>query len=742
MPRSHRFLVPTLALCAGLAVAEETTPPVTPAPAPTPTVTPAPPTPTTQETLTVTSEQTRVLPHAPTSGTANKGEIPLLENTRRVDVVTKDVWNDLGANNATELWHLIPNAVAGERGVVTVRGFELGQGPQSGGQLFDGVRASPYNLIPANLYNIERMEVIKGPAGVMYGQGQPGGMVNYVLEKPERVQRTSVGMNFDSYGERIGTIDTTGTLAQTSTGDFLYRVNLSVEDSETYRRYETFRNISVAPAITWLPTETTTITLLTEFIDDKRTGGRGYGIPIIQGDFYALPRDYTISNPDDYRHVRGMDAQLQIGQVFSEELRLDATLFGARSDYENKYHEGMRNAAEDLAANPIYRRQFREQYSDTRTLGYDVHATWEHRQPLSHRVLVGSDLTRLEDPQFPAITGYTTNPYDAATNPDGAQPIDLDDPYGTTPGTAGYDVDAASDAHATVLNWAFYGDYRIGWQDRIFLDVGVRYDHFQEKTDTTNLLTSAVTYTDAEDHDISFNGGLVWRFVEQASVYYGYSEGFRPQGWTSVNNVNGPFPPLEWGQHELGVQAETPDKMLAFTACVFRIDREHDLVPDPNGPSGASIDVGTTRSEGVEVTLRGVFPTGTSIIGAYGFTDAFVYETTQANLEGNKLGGVPRHTGSLTLGQNLPTMPVRLTAGWRYVGTRPTHTDTANALYLEMPMYQIIDVGIQYMQPQWTARFGVGNVLDEDGVTVYRPPGHSANHTDPRTYSLSLNAWF
>lgn len=741
MSRSRRFLVPTLALCAGLAVAEDTTPAPTPVtPATTPASQPTMPTPT-QETLTVTGEQARVLPHAATSGTANKGEIPYLENTRRVDVVTRDTWNDLGASNATDLWHLVPNAVAGERGVVTVRGFELGQGPQAGGQLFDGVRSSVYNLIPANLYNVERMEVIKGPAGVMYGQGQPGGMVNYVLEKPERTQRVSVGLNGDSYGERIGTIDATGTLAKTGAGDVLYRLNLSLEDSETFRRFETFRNISVAPALTWLPTETTTITLLTEFIDDERTGGRGYGIPIIQGDFYALPRDYTISNPDDRRHVRGMDAQLQIGQTFSEELRLDATLFGARSDYENFYHEGQRNATEDGAANPSYRRQFREQYSDTRTLGYDVHVTWEQRTPLSHRLLVGSDLTRIRDPQFPAITGYTTNPYDAATNPDGALPVDLDDPYGIPAGTSGYGVDSASDAHATVLNYGFYGDYRIGWQDRIFVDVGVRYDDFHEETDTTNLLTSAVTTTDQQDDDLSFNAGLVWRFVEQASLSYGYSEGFRPQGWTSVNNANGPFPPLEWGQHEIGLQAETPDKMLAAGVCVFRIEREHDLVPDPN-INGASIDVGTTRSEGIEFTVRGVFPTGTSILGVYGYTDAYVHDTTQANLQDKNLGGVPKHTGSITLGQNLPNLPVRLTAGWRYVGTRPSHTDTANALYLELPMYQIIDVGIQYMQPMWSVRLGIANVLDEDGITVYRPPAHAANHTDPRTYSLSMSAWF
>lgn len=717
----------------------------TPAPVPAP----APATPVEQgEKLVVEGE--RESPYLPAARvTSGKTDVPLLEDTRRVDTITEQQMWDLGATRSNELWRLVPNAIEGERGTVVVRGFDLGQGPAAGAQLFDGVRTSAYNLVPVNLANVERVEMLKGPSGVMYGQGQPGGMVNYVLKKPQETRSISVSTALNSFGKRQIGIDATGALSRLGEGTLSFRVTGTAEHSKTFRTHETIDNASIAPSLAWRADNGISVTLLTEVFEDTRTGGRGYGTPVRQGNPFAMPRDYGVTDPDDYRDLNGADAQLQTHVPMGESLAFDMTLFAMRSLYENAYHEGQRNAAEDAADTPIYRRQYRVQSSDTKAWGYDAHLAWEQSKgAFANRSLIGTDLTIMRDPQFPAIDGQTTNPQ-SPTNPDGALPVDLDHP-GSRPGdVSGYGIDADAVTTARVRNIGVYLQHRIGLMEQVFIDGGVRFDRFREETDTLNRLTGARTLTDADDHDLSFNGGTTWKFTEVSSIYYCYSEGFRPQGWTSVNNPNGPFPPLTWDQNEVGLQAETPDKDLAGTFTVFQINRDHELIPDtsPGAPSGASVDAGKTRSRGLETSLTGTLGTRTSLTLVGGLTDAYVRDSSVAaigggTITGAKLAGVPRYTAGALMAQEVPDTRLRLSLSWNYVGTRGSRTDTNDPLSFTLPAYQVLGAGVSYLADTWRVRLGVDNLLDDDYVTVYRSPAHAVNRGDPRTLTLNASATF
>jgi iron complex outermembrane receptor protein len=747
MPR-RLLLTPTLLLLAlTLPAAEAEQNPKQTTPEPTPTTGPS-----TQEAtpLTVTGErETGTYPGSAT--TANKGSVPTLESPRRVDSITRELIRELDATTATELWKLVPNAVESERGTVIVRGFTLDQRPAAGAQLFDGMRTSVYNLVPVNLYNIERVEILKGPDGVLYGQGQPGGLVNYVLKKPQRADSNEFSLHLDSYGKKQFQIDSTGTLAETSAGDFLFRVDAVGEQTETFRNFEEYKNFRVAPAVSWLPTESTTITVLSELFKDRRTGGRGYGTPVRQGDPFAMPRNYTIADPNDFRETYGGDVQLQVNQRLAEHTALDLTLYSSRVHYWNQYHEGQRNAAEDAADNPVYRRQYRDQTSDTSTAGYDAHLTWERPDhDLSHRLLVGTDLTRIKDPQFPAIEASITNPV-SGTNTDGAASLNLDNPYTLPTGTGSYGVDSAEEAHGNYLEAGLYTNYRLGFADRLFFDLGARYDDFQQEASSTNTLTGATNYrVESRDHHVNGDVGVVYKFLPVASVYYGYSSGLAAQGYTTISNVNGPFDPLEWSQHEVGLSTETRDKTLGASLCAFSITRVHDLVPDtsPGAPSGASIDVGETRSNGVEATVRGRIANNTLVSGSYGYTHAYVRESTVTStfsgtgVAGESLAGVPSNNGNVTVAHTLPMKTVRLFASWTYVGTRPARLDPADPLSFDLPYYWTLDLAATYIQPTWQARLGVNNVFDRDYVVLYRATGHQVNRGDPQTFTGSFTTWF
>jgi len=695
----------------------------------------------------VEGEVDTTTPHAPSSVTGSKAPVPFLQNPRHVDTIDQQAIRDQGATEAPELWRYVPNAIVGERGVVRIRGFAIGQSAASGGQLFDGVRSSVYNLIGTNLYNVERVEVLKGPAGVMYGQGQPGGLVNYVLKKPREEQFDELRLNWDSWGQQRLAIDSTGPLTEAK--DWLYRVNVSTEESETFRQKETQSSLYVAPALTWRPSGDLRVSLLLEAFKDRRTGGRGYGTPVIQGDVFAMPRDYSISDVDDYREVTGMDAQLQIEANVADGATLTTTLFGGRSYYENMYHEGQRSAAEDAAGDLSYRRQFRNQRSDTRQWGYDMHLLWERQgRELGHRVLIGTDYTGIRDPQFPAIDAYITNPT-TASNTDGANPVDLGAPYAGQASRAGYGVDSSQVTTGERSNFGVYGDYRLAIRESLFASVGGRYDAFEEDTTTNNRITDSVSST-SDDHDrLSISASLLWQFSETASTYYAFNQGFRAQGWTTVNNANGPFDPLTWDQHEIGASYENEQRTFGANLALFQITRNHELVPDTSvgAPSGASVDVGKTRSEGVEATINGRLSDDTTVTAVYGYNDAYVYQTSRLNrdgtasLKGARLASVPHNTASLTVAHQLRP-DLRLWASGRFVGSQKARLDGTDPLNVKLPQYYTIDVGATYVRDDWEVRVGIDNLLDEDYVTLYRSPGHAVNRGEPRTLSVMFTARF
>ena len=686
------------------------------------------------------------------SSTTFKGEVSTLSSSRRVDTVTRDLMDDLDATVATELWRVIPSTFESERGAVVVRGFTLDQRPAAGAQLFDGVASSVYNLVPVNFYNIERIEVLKGPAGVMYGQGQPGGLINYVLKKPKDIQANEFSVHTDSNGKQQFTLDSTGPIADTSKGKFLYRVNATGEESETFRRDETFSQFRVSPAVSWIPNENTTVTLLGEWFEDHRTGGRGYGTPVRQGDPFAMPRDYSINDPDDFRKTEGGFLQLEADHKFSEQLKLHAITFASRTKYHNKYHEGRRSAADDASDTSTYNRQYRDQKSDTKTFGIDAHITWEKEsQDISHRLLVGADYLYIKDPQFPAIDAYITNPYDAATNPDGAAPIDLDDLYELPPGPAGYGIDSSQVGHGRYTQYGIYTSYRIDWQKEFFGNLGFRYGDFDAEATSFNRLTDTLDWDRSnDDQNYSVDLGLVWQFNEQMSTYYGYSTGERSQSVYSLGNNKAPFDPLEFVQHEVAFNGETLDQQLGGSVTLYQITRSNELGPDtsPSAMPGDQIEIGETRSQGLELTLRGNISDDTSISLTYAYTDAFINKsnTTSSHsgdsLKGEALQTVPENSGNITIGHNVSNSPIRLIASWTYVDDRKARLDSADPLQFNMPSYSLLDLGFAYKKDNWKVRFGVNNAFDKDYVIFYRPTGHQVNRGEPRTYTVSYTASF
>lgn len=671
----------------------------------------------------------------PTS--AAKGEaIPVLELGRRIDTVPRALMRDLGATQIDHVFRTVPNLVLTEEGSFNLRGFGAGRGAM----LFDGIHNSPYQVLGAFLVNVERIEVMKGPAGVLFGSGHAGGEINVILEEPLPSDRYEFAAYFSSLGQRRVEVDGTGPLVGEDT--LMYRFNVALEDSETFRANGRIDNAFFSGALTWNPHERVETTLQFMAFEDVRTGGRGYGYPILYGDPYFLPRETSINEPTDQRKNSVVWGTLTTTVELTDDWSTQLALFANDFTYSNRYHEGQRNS--DNVDDRLINRQWRDQSNPSAMLGYDLRIRGGFEAgPTESRILVGHDLRTFRNPLFPAIRARTANPANAE-RPDGAAPIDLLAPDYGAAAEETYTLTGDNETTADRINYGVYGTYRLTLLDDIHLMGGVRWDSYAEETRGENFLTGETSETQDDSTALAFQGGAVYEVLDDAlSIYATLSTGFREQSWFAQGNPNGPFDPFRFTQYEVGVQGRALDGRVLATATVFRIDRENELGPDPDpaAPPGANVAQGVTRSEGIEVTVQGRPADGWDITAQLGMLDARILESTGDNQD-DPIAQVPEITAGLWLGHQLDRIPLRLFGGFSHVGESPTHSDDSNPLATTIPAYTVFDVGGRFDVGGWSAQLNFFNVLDEHYFVHYRAPANSLTPGEPRGLRLILSATF
>lgn len=666
---------------------------------------------------------------------AGKAVVPILESERRVDAVPKALMRDTAATTVEELYRFIPNLVLTESGSANLRGFGSGRGAM----LIDNLGNSPYQVLTPFLVNVERVEVMKGPSGVLHGSGHAGGNINLILETPQAEFAHSFVAYFDSLGQRRVEVDTTGPVIDDT---LLYRVNLALEDSETFRANGKINNAFGSLGITWKPTQAFETTFQGMAAEDVRTGGRGYGYPIFDGKLDFFDRSMSINEASDQRRNAFLWATLTSTLHLGSDWDLQLAAFANDFDYSNRYHEGRRSAA-DVGAR-IMNRQWRDQFVKSAMIGYDLRFMGGFDLGSTHHdVFIGHDVRAFTNPLFPAIRARIANPR-SPDQPQGAAPIDLLAPVYTGAAEESYTLTGDNETTADRLNLGAYATWRGTFFDDLHTMAGARFDTYEEQTYSTDFLTDEQTDTDDDSQSISWQAGLVYALMSDAvSVYATYSGGYREQSWFAQGNPNGPFDPFVFNQLEVGAQAEVLDKKLIATLAVFRIDSENELTPDPdpNAPTGARVAEGVTRSQGVEATLVGrPFPRW-DITAQFGLTDAYTLESNLDN-EGDPLAQVAQFTGGAWIGHRLGRLPLRLFGGMSFVGDRPTHSDDTNPLASTMPAYAIFDVGGRFTQGGWSAQLNFNNLLDQTYFTHYRGPAHSVTPGAPRSMRLSISAHF
>lgn len=618
------------------------------------------------------------------SATGTKTDTPILEIPQTINVVTAEQVQTQGARNLTQALRYTPglnvggftdrNAIADE---ITSRGFAPTPLYLDGAYLpYAGSLGGAPQIDP---YTLERIEVLKGPSSVLYGQNQPGGIINMVSKRPTTEQRSQVKLGAGSYDRVNGAFDTSGPIDDQK--EFTYRVIGVGKKGGQQVDHTHSERMLLAPSLTWTPNDDTSLTLLAQIQRDDGLEDyqalpmigslkRGPNGERIDREFFSGDTKYNDYKRDQY--VFGYD----FTHNFTEDLKYRSTAryTDVRDDYKGFY---LRSFVTDDAGVTDYTRANRVKLNwKQHNTAYTVDNNLEYKfntGALEHTTLMGVDYRHFNR----KYDGY--NAYNVL-------PINLygeNNNYDTSSVTPQLDTKWDN----TIRQTGVYLQDQIKL-DKWILTIGGRQDWAE--VENKDLL--ARTVEEKRDHKFTSRVGLTYITDFGLAPYVSYSESFLPTLGTAAPERGGKgFEPTEGQQYEVGVKYQPFDQTL-ITASVFQIKQKNVLTGDTDYPQYQA-QTGEVRSRGVELEVKSTFD-NIDVMAAASYLDSFYTKDTWGNKDNRSEAQAPV---SALVWANYHFTQASLNgltfgAGARYTGRKPG--DAANSF--DVPSYVVYDTTVSY----------------------------------------------
>ncbi|VEA72114.1 Ferric hydroxamate uptake [Serratia rubidaea] len=561
---------------------------------------------------------------------------------------------------------------------------------RDGSILRDGVRSvQARNFTPTT----ERVEVLKGPASMLYGMGEPGGMINMISKKPQLQQHTHVegwGSSFKGGG---GQLDVTGPLG---TSGFAYRMIVDHDETDYWRNFGRNRQTTIAPSLMWYG-ESTTVRLAYEHMEYLTPFDRGTIIDSRTGKPVNTPRDRRFD--EAYNATRGDQdsVTLQIDQELNDRWKSSLTYAYNRNSYSDNQaratkldpESGTLTRQADATAHAV-------SHANAVQLTLNGDVDWGR---INHQLLFGFDFEDSRTYRGDMIRGSKNSDFNI-----------YDPVYGQMPPSTAVSA-KDSDQRENLTSYGWFMQDSVQLTDNWLLMGGLRYDTFDVYAGKGRPFN---VNTDSSDAKLVPRAGVVYKLTPYVSLYGSYTESFKPN--SSIATQIGSLPPEQGKSWEMGGKVALPNGITG-TLALFDITKRNVMVSELVDGESVTRTAGRVRSQGVELDVAGNITDSLSLIGAYAYTDARVVDDP-AN-KGKEMANVARHTASLFLTQNLGSTglysgdELRVGAGARYVGRRPG--DAANSFYLDN--YTVADAFAAYSMPlhgyrvKW--QLNVNNLFDK-----------------------------
>ncbi|MDM9382405.1 TonB-dependent siderophore receptor [Chlorogloeopsis sp. ULAP01] len=645
--------------------------------------------------LVVTGEQDSYL--VPETSSATRTDTPLRDIPQSIQIVPKEVIQEQRITRISDAVRNVSSVsprteFSGSYDVFTIRGFTdynlLRNGTKTQNFFIDGS-------------NIEQVEVLKGPASVLYGQFEPGGIVNLVTKKPLINPYYAAEFTAGSYDYFRPAIDISGPL--TPDKSLLYRLNVAYESAGSFRDFIDSEVFSITPALTFNFGDATTVGVEYEYVNTDRAFDRG----LRPQDFlFDLPISRNLGDKNDRFKYEGHRLNLLLDHNFNQNLQLKSNftyqLLSPDAEYVNPsddFEADGRSLLRDYVISPA-------RPSKDLTLQTDLISKFKTGS-IEHQLVLGLDLSRntfnyaqSQTTNFPSLDIF--NPVYGFPRPDFFESVEE---YESQTDTIGVYL---QDQIALIPNFK--------------LLLGGRYDFVNFKSTFIPDIVNDSPSETSKFYDEAFSPrvGIVYQLIKPISLYASYSTSFVPNNNNATADGE-PLEPTRGTQYEIGVKAELFDGKLSTTLAAYDITKTNVATVDPNDDN-FSIAVGEVKSRGIELDIVGEITPGWKIIASGYLNDAFVSEDnsipTGTRLENAAYNGASLWTtyefqkGSL--------QGLALSAGLFYVGDRIANQSDP----FTIPSYVRTDAAIAYRRDNWQAAINFKNIFntryyDTNGYLIF-----------------------
>lgn len=646
------------------------------------------------------------------------------------------------------------------------------------GQIINGMRTRQFYFLQPLTTNIERVEVIKGPASATFASVDPGGSINMVTKKPLPVERQEVSIGVGSFSTFIGTLDFTGPLNESKT--LLYRVNGAYREARSYRDLVNNKTILVSPSFSYIPNDKTAINA--ELIYNDMNGMLDRGQPIFGAeagvtDLKSTPISMNLSAPNDFFRSKELIIMGNITHKFNSNISFNTSYMKQSWTEDLQEHRTTGAFAVDMNNAPVTSlaaMQFvqREQYwnidnvssyfnFDFKTgdfghkflVGYDLHY-WEKTKGGGQNAARGFllkdgsavrtfDVSRADDYQTVEIDG-TTLPRPNVDH------VDLNNPAHEIRNTRDYTMNSRiAIPSALTTNNAVYIQEQLKFK-RWTLLLSLRQEWFK---DITNYETP--NKTSFENQRLIPRIGLTYALNDNINIYGTYLEGFQPQSntttllpstanflWSDVSAAL--FDPLISNLKEAGAKIDLFHKHMSLNLSVYEINQKNILM-SANNPSQPDLLIqrGADRSRGFEMDVTGYINPDWQVIASYSYIDAKIVNDANEDLVGQRKENTPKNSANLWTKYNFRNSSALKDLG---IGFGVQHQSSKIPWFtrdFKVPAFTVFDAAVYYAPNNSNIRLALnmGNLFNTTywlGAQNYLRLFPGA----PRNGSLTLNYRF
>ncbi|WP_434563295.1 TonB-dependent siderophore receptor [Pseudomonas sp. Z4-20] len=637
------------------------------------------------------------------NGSATKTNAAITETPQSLSVVTADEMRDRKSDTMADALSYTPGFTSQPSSFnrtsdrFRVRGFDVESA--TGGSLRDGMRLQ-YNSYDGvqEPYGLERVEVIRGAASVLYGQLSPGGFVNGVSKRPTETPLHELGLQYGNHDRKQLTADFSGPLGDSEV--LSYRLTMLKRDSDTQQDYINDDKLYIAPALTWRPNDDTSLTLLSFYqkSDTRFSAPLPYQLVKGVGDGpFTIGRHDFIGEPD-YDDMNGEMSAVgyEFEHRFDEHTRISNKMRYYEADVKWKYMQAQTSpAAINGAVNTgVLRRQYSDRRERSRALASDtnIETRW-NIAGIENTFLVGADT-------------YDAS-YDSHNFRANSTPINIGDYNYGQPVVVDKSRNRDRGSQIDTFQKGIYLQDQIKFDDHWLLLLGGRHDWADQDQEA---FRDGLKLSQG-DEATTWRAGLVYQADNGLAPYISYSESFFPVAVAEATDRT--FAPTEGKQYEIGIRYQPPGSNMLLSAAVYELTQENVVKRDQAG--GNPQQIGEQRSRGLELEAKADVTPQLTVIASYAYTDARITKSQVQSEVGQRSEDTPYHQAALWADYNFALFGVpqlKVGGGARYKGTTQ-----ASLIDSQIPAYTLFDAMASYqIDKNWDIALNANNVTNKKYV--------------------------